>query len=185
MLTSDMKFCSNCGAAVGQKAAEPEIKVEPEVKAEPEVKVAEPEVKAEHEYKEHKYVPNAEATYSPEPEPKAAPEPINIPVGPHPKPTNVLVWGILGLAFACTWVFSFLGIIFSAVAKSKAKAYLRSGAAYSTQVKVGKNLATGGLIAGIILSVFWVLYIFIIVIAVVAAISMDSPEYVLYLANMF
>ena len=32
--------------------------------------------------------------------------------GPMGNPTPVLVWGIIGLAFACTFVASFLGIIF-------------------------------------------------------------------------
>ena len=38
-------------------------------------------------------------------------------------PTNVLVWAILGLAFACTFYLSFLGIIFSAIGIGKAKAF--------------------------------------------------------------
>ncbi len=103
-----------------------------------------------------------------EPTPTPPPAPAPLPAG-TPTPTNVLVWGILGLTFACTMVFSLLGIIFSCVARGKARKYTESGALYSTQVKVGRNLAKGGLIAGIILSVFFVLYILILVLVVMAA----------------
>ena len=41
----------------------------------------------------------------------------NMPVhADDPSTSNILVWGILGLAFACTFFLSFLGIIFSSKA---------------------------------------------------------------------
>ncbi len=87
----------------------------------------------------------------------------NVPTNP-PSPTNVLVFGILGLSFACSFWLSILGIIFSAIAKGKANAYATSGAAYSTQVKVGRNLAKAGFIVGIVLSAILSFYLVIVVI---------------------
>ncbi|MBR5708772.1 MAG: zinc-ribbon domain-containing protein [Oscillospiraceae bacterium] len=74
-------------------------------------------------------------------------------------PTNVLVWAILGLAFACTFYLSFLGIIFSAIGMKKHRAYLESGAPYSTKVKVGGILSKVGLGVGIGLTALFLLYL--------------------------
>ena len=68
-----------------------------------------------------------------------------------------LVFGILGVAFACTFYFSFLGIIFSAIAKGKVKKYIAEGYMLSGKSKVGSILATVGLILGIVLTVIAVL----------------------------
>jgi hypothetical protein len=78
-------------------------------------------------------------------------------------PTNVLTWGIIGLAFACTFFASFLGIIFSAIGMKKHRTYLNSGAAYSTKVKVGGILSKVGLGVGIAMTVLCLLYITFIV----------------------
>ena len=82
-------------------------------------------------------------------------------------PTNVLVWGIVGLACACTFFGSFLGIIFSAIGMKKHRAYLNSGAAYSTKVKVGGILSKVGLGVGIALTVLCVLYLIFIIAMIV------------------
>ena len=79
-------------------------------------------------------------------------------------PTGVLVWGILGLSFACTFWLSLLGVIFSAVAKSKAASFYATYGQGSKQVKIGKNLATAGMIVGIICCVLVVFYIVALVI---------------------
>lgn len=72
---------------------------------------------------------------------------------------SALTWGILGLAFAVSFYLSFLGIIFSAIAKSKVKAYIAAFGAPTAKVKTGNGLATGGLIAGIVLTVLLVIFI--------------------------
>ena len=89
-------------------------------------------------------------------------------------PSNVLTWGIIGLAFACTFFLSFLGIIFSAIGMKKHKTYIDSGAAYSTKVKVGGILSKVGLGVGIALTVLCVIYfIFIIVMLLFVGRSVD------------
>ena len=53
-------------------------------------------------------------------------------------PSNVLVFGILGLAFCETGI---LGIIFSIIGLSKAKNYIATYGDVSNQVRVGKRLS--------------------------------------------
>ena len=93
-----------------------------------------------------------------------------------PKP--VLVWGILGLAFACTFFLSFLGIIFSAVGLKKANAYNQfTNFADSGQAKTGRALSKAGLIVGIILTVLCVIYVIVIVAALTSYTSYSSYRY--------
>ena len=73
---------------------------------------------------------------------------------------SVLIWGILGLAFADSCILSFLGIIFSAIALNKAKAFQAANGALYGKAKVGKILATVGLILGIVMISILVLFIY-------------------------
>ena len=79
-------------------------------------------------------------------------------VVPAESPTPVLVWGILGLAFAVSGPLSFLGIIFSCIGRGKAKEYIDQYGTSSKQATVGRNLSKAGLIAGIVVTVLVVLY---------------------------
>lgn len=76
---------------------------------------------------------------------------------------TLLVFGILGLAFACTFFLSFLGIIFSAIAKGKSRDYLFRYGEHYGKAKVGRILANVGLPVGIVLTCFFVLYLTIYV----------------------
>ena len=79
--------------------------------------------------------------------------------------SGVLTFGILALAFAQTFFFSLLGIIFGAIAKAKASRYADDFGEVTGKALVGKILGTIGLILGIVLTVFSVIYVFIIVAA--------------------
>ncbi len=81
--------------------------------------------------------------FSPAPAPQAA----------AGNPVPVLVWGIIGLAFACTFYLSILGIIFSAVGKKKAREYTAVYGTASNQARIGGKLANAGMIVGIILAI--------------------------------
>ncbi len=81
------------------------------------------------------------------------------PIEPIESPTPVLVWGILGLAFAVAGPLSFLGIIFSCIGLGKAKDYIAKYGTISKQANVGRSLSKAGLIAGIVVTVIVVLYI--------------------------
>lgn len=92
-----------------------------------------------------------------------------VPVNPAASdltPSNVLKWGILGAAFACTFVVSFLGIIFGAIGLKKANSYLAVYGPGAKQVKIGHILSKVGIIAGSILSVLFIIYIVYIIVMV-------------------
>ncbi len=76
-----------------------------------------------------------------------------------------LIFGIISLVLAEGGI---LGIIFGAIGKAKAKAFAAQNEGIVTgKAKVGKILSTLGLVFGIIMTIFWVIYI--IVIAAAAA----------------
>ena len=115
---------------------------------------------------------NCGAPVTEAPQQNAAPAPAQVsypsynpapaaPVAPvqEIKPTTVLVWGIVALACSLTFYFSFLGIIFGAIGKKKAKAYVDAYGPISGQVKTGGILAKIGFIAGIVMTVFLVIFI--------------------------
>ena len=79
---------------------------------------------------------------------------------------RILTFGILSIAFAVTFFLSFLGIIFAAVAKSMAAAYVREYGETEGRATVGKNLAKPGLIVGIIFTVFAIIYCFALVVSI-------------------
>lgn len=86
--------------------------------------------------------------------------------GPLGNPTPVLVWGIIGLAFACSFFLSFLGIIFSCVGLNKARSYTDFCGTGSKQATIGRNLSKAGLIVGIVMTVLLVIYIAVIIFAI-------------------
>ena len=75
------------------------------------------------------------------------------------KPPNVLTMGILALAFMGSGI---LGIIFGAIGKNKAKAYVDYYGETTGQVKAGSIMSKIGFIVGIIMTVIWVLYIILV-----------------------
>ena len=75
------------------------------------------------------------------------------------KPSNVLTMGILALAFMGSGI---LGIIFGAIGKNKAKAYVDYYGETTGQVKAGSIMSKIGFIVGIIMTVIWVLYIILV-----------------------
>lgn len=106
-----------------------------------------------------------ETTYAP----AATVETTYVPAAPALSSTPILVFGILALAFACTFYFSFLGIIFGAIAGKKVSAFVAQGGELAGKAKVGKILGKIGLIIGIVMTAICVLVVFI---AMIAALSM-------------
>jgi len=78
------------------------------------------------------------------------------------KPSNVLTMGILALAFMGSGI---LGIIFGAIGKNKAKAYVDYYGETTGQVKAGSIMSKIGFIVGIIMTVIWVIYIILFAVA--------------------
>lgn len=132
------KFCSHCGAPIEQIAEQPAAEVV--------------------------YAPQEEEAVSYEEPAVSYEQPVAVmPVkSPHAAPT--LVWGILGLSFACVPYVNFLGIIFSCISLGKAK---KIGKPLPAVAKVGKGLATAGLIVGIILTIVFSILIAGIIFSVI------------------
>lgn len=80
-------------------------------------------------------------------------------------PSSVLTWGIVA---AATCGFGITGIIFGKIGKNRARAYVDAHGMTTGQVKAGSIMSNIGFIAGIVMTVFWAIYITVIVIAVAA-----------------
>lgn len=88
--------------------------------------------------------------------------------------TTVLVWSIIGLAFAIYPYVSFLGIIFSCIARNKLKEYLQShNNIYTGKIRTSNILSTIGLITSIVMSVIYV----ILFIAICAGVSIGLSNF--------
>ncbi len=101
------------------------------------------------------------------------------PVDPREREAakSVLTFGIIALAFTCTWVLSFVGIIFAFIAHSKARAYERDFGPASGKAKVGKIFSIVSIPLSIVMTVFFLIYIGIIAFAISYAAKRGSSYY--------
>ena len=79
---------------------------------------------------------------------------------------GVLKFAILGIAFACSFFLSLLGLIFAIVSRAKLGAYLARYGETRGPATVGKHLGIAGLITSIVMIVFFSLYVLIIAAAI-------------------
>ena len=77
---------------------------------------------------------------------------------------SCLIFGILAIAFGSSFYLSFLGIIFGAIARSKAKTYMMSYPLVG-RAKVGRILGTVGFVLGIVLTVFFTIWLIVVIAA--------------------
>ena len=133
-------FCSHCGNAVSQQYAESGAAVTP-------------------------YGAYADQRY-PAPQPQyTAPVPVYQPqyqtrfADPNERSAakSILIFGIIALAACDIPYAAFLGIIFGAIAMSKAKKYTKNYSPLSGKTKIGKILGLVGLIVGIVATVGYTL----------------------------
>lgn len=125
-----------------------------------------------------------------EPAPAPAPQPQAVPVAPvqpvyaQPAPVmptgapigannpelakNILIMGIMAVAFTCTVWISFLGIVFGAIGLSKAKKFTEECGQLFGKAKVGKYLSLGGLIGGSVVTGYMAIYIIIAIVTIIA-----------------
>lgn len=74
---------------------------------------------------------------------------------------NTLTLGILSIVFAS--ITGIVGIILGAIGRKKGKEFLAQGGELTGAAKVGYILSLVGLILGIILTIFYVIYIIALV----------------------
>ena len=94
----------------------------------------------------------------------------NQPVAPQGNPTNVPVFGIIGLALSTMGI---VGLIFSIIALKKANNYIATYGDIANQVRIGRRLAIAGLVVSII---FTIIYVLIFVAAIVAGTSSGNSS---------
>ena len=162
-----VSFCPNCGAPVAQ--ADPAPASEPQYAQPVEPQYAQP---AEPQYAQPaqpQYAQPVEPQYAQPAQPQYPQPQYSQPVYGEPMPPvgdaqerelakQNLIFGILAIAFACTFYLSFMGIIFGAISMGKAKAYAASYP-MSGKAKVGSILGKVGFILGIVLTVISVITI--------------------------
>lgn len=186
------KFCAVCGTPVEvapqpvQEVAEQPVEVVQEVAEQP-VEAVQETVEQPIDNSYAQYQPPVQPQYTQPVQPQYTQPQYGQPmqpqyntVAPVEDPVergiskSVLVFGILSLAFCCTFYLAFLGIIFGAIALSKAKQYVASGYVLSGRAKIGKILGTVGLIIAIVLTV---ILVFVIIAAIAAAASYSRYYY--------
>ena len=84
---------------------------------------------------------------------------------------KILKFSILGLAFACSFFLSLLGLIFSIISKSLVNNYKEMYGETEGRATVGKHLGIAGLIASIVMLVLFAVYVVVVVAAVLFALS--------------
>ncbi|MBQ9806808.1 MAG: zinc-ribbon domain-containing protein [Clostridia bacterium] len=82
---------------------------------------------------------------------------------------SILTYAILGHAFGCTLLLSFLGLIFTCVSKGKVNKYTDLYGPTSGTATVGRILNIPGLIINIFMTVFSAIYFFVLILVIVGA----------------
>ena len=85
----------------------------------------------------------------------------NQPAAPQGNPTNVLVFGIVGL------IFSIIGL-------KKANNYIATYGNIANQVRIARILAIAGMIVSIVMIVFWIIYIIAIIVMIIGVVGSAS-----------
>lgn len=161
-----VKFCPNCGQPMEQVAPAPQPEPQPVPQPEPQPVYQQPQ--PVYQQPQPAYQPPQQPAYQPAAQPQ---QPVyqqtvyqnNVyqqPAGPQP---STLAFGILSLIFCGGGL---LGLIFGAIGRGRGKRYPGTLTGAS---KAGYILSTIGMIVGIIMTIFWVVYLGIIIVGLIAA----------------
>lgn len=133
--------------------------------------------------------PAYEAAPAPAPAPMAAPmaapvQPVQpvyaaTPVAPMATPVSgdaelaksTLIFGIMAVAFACSYYLGLGGVIFGIIGLNKAKKFTEECGQLYGKAKIGKYLSLGGLIGGAVLGGISLLYILLFFIGILSEIG--------------
>ena len=128
------KFCTTCG------------------------KIVEKEAYVANENATHDYFETPAPNYYNNPAPNYFDNGYNPPIQKE-SGGGILAFAILGLAFGCTLILSFLGIIFSAISRGKVNNYIVRYGKLDGPGIAGNGIGKAGLIVSIIMTVLCVFYI--------------------------
>lgn len=162
-IADNSTFCVYCGTQVGGEA-------QPAAPAQPY-----PQQPVQQAYPQQPAQPYQQPYQQPYPQQGyAAPQ---APADPQQEAESksILTFGILALAFGCSFYLSFLGIIFGAIEKGKANAF-QATYGLTGRAKVGSILGKIGFILGIVLTALFVVWL----IAIIVAASSASSYYYYY-----
>ena len=87
---------------------------------------------------------------------------------------SILKFAILGLAFACSFYLSFLGLVFSIIARVKVKRYVSRYNETQGRATVGRHLSVAALVASIVFTAILAIIVIVMVIAALAGMSGPS-----------
>ena len=90
---------------------------------------------------------------------------------------KILALGITSVAFASSCILALVGWIIACVARGQVRDYENKYGPVSGKAKVGKDLARGGLIASICMTIFWTGYLLLYVVIFAAAFGATGGDY--------
>ena len=84
---------------------------------------------------------------------------------------SILKFAILGLAFACSFYLSVVGLVFSIIARGKVRRYLARYGETQGRATVGKHLSVAALVTSIVFTAILTTLVIIMIISVLAGAS--------------
>ncbi len=148
-----VKFCTACGAPQTEATpAEAPVETVSKVSAEP---TAAPTANEAFNAQEYQPIGAPEMNYSIPSEPQTPVYDAQEDAQKSARASDVLKWGIMGLAFAISGCLALLGWIFSAKGKRKANDYAATYGQLDGKARVGSILAKVGFIVGIIFTFYY------------------------------
>ena len=88
---------------------------------------------------------------------------------------TILALGITSVAFACSGFLALVGWIVACVARGKVREYENRFGPVTGKAKVGRDLARGGLIGSICMTLF--LFFYFLIYAFVLIVTLTAPDY--------
>ena len=154
-LTEGAAFCGQCGAKVAEPAAPQQPTYEaPQSAPQPAYEAPQPAYSA----------PQTSYTVP-------QPAPVVAPARPQEDPelnelaNSTMIMGIIGLALS---ELGLPGLIVSNIAMKKAAEFESKAGGLFGKAKVGRRLAKPGKIVGLIMTIFWAVYIFFLIVTILS-----------------
>ena len=168
-LTEGAAFCGQCGAKVAEPAAPQQPTYEaPQSAPQPAYEAPQPAYEApQPAYEAPQPAYSAPQTSYTVPQPA----PVVAPARPQEDPElnelakSTMIMGIIGLALS---ELGLPGLIISNIAMNKAAEFESKAGGLFGKAKVGRRLAKPGKIVGLIMTIFWAVYIFFLIVTILS-----------------